>query len=180
MAKVDGVNYSVDFDNLYSKMDNFDKCFRTGKVSDNMLKFIPGLVKVSYQGKLRSTEMKRKYADNTYKNKKVIEFNFQLTKGHYTNFQNAHLCFPLEIKSAVDNDHDITVVFIIVNKFFSHLIKEIDIKRYSDNVLILPLTNTVNVYQYSDKILKHIQKDALKNTKRQFLQQNEGCYLQHK
>ena len=86
MTKVNEVNNSVDFDYLYSKMDDFDRFFRTRKVPHNILRYIPGSAKVCYQGQLHSTEMKRKYADDTYKNKKVIEFNVQLTKGHYTNF----------------------------------------------------------------------------------------------
>ena len=91
MAKVNKVDYSADFDNVYSKMDDFDKFFKTGKVSYNTLRYIPSLAKVGYQGQLHSTETKRKYADNNYKNKKVIKFNIQLTKGYYTNFQNVHL-----------------------------------------------------------------------------------------
>ena len=143
MAKVDEVDYSADFDNLYSKIENFDKFFRTGKVSYNMLRYIPGLAKVGYHGQLHLTETKRKYADDTYKDKKVINFNVQLTKGHYTNFQNVHLCFPLKIKPAVDNENDITAGVITVNNFFVHSIKEIDIKRYSDNVLIFSGNSTV-------------------------------------
>ena len=30
-AKVDEIDYSADFDNLFSKMDDFDKFFRNGK-----------------------------------------------------------------------------------------------------------------------------------------------------
>ena len=82
MAKVYKVDYPADFDNLYSKMDDFGKFFRIGKVSYNMLIYLPGLAKVGYQGQIHSTETKRKYADDTYKNKKVIEFNVQLAKGH--------------------------------------------------------------------------------------------------
>ena len=41
-AKVDQVDYLADFDKLYSKMDNFDKFFKTEKVSYNMLKYISG------------------------------------------------------------------------------------------------------------------------------------------
>ena len=55
-------------------MDDFDKFFRTGKVSYNMVRHIPGLAKFGYQGQLHSIEMKRKYADDTLKNKKVIRF----------------------------------------------------------------------------------------------------------
>ena len=146
MAKVDDVDYSADFDNLYSKMDGFDKFSRTGKASYNMLRCITGLAKIGYQGQLYSTEMKRKYPDDTYKNKKVIKFNVQPTKGHYTNFQNVYLCFPLKFKLAPNNNSDITAGVITVNNFFAHWIKEIDIKRYGDDVPILPLTNTVDIY----------------------------------
>ena len=90
--------------------------------------------------------MKRKCADDTYKNKKVTKFNVLSTKGHYTNFQNIHLCFPLKIKSAAENNNDITVGVITVNNFFVHWIKEIDIKRYGEDVPILLLTNTINIY----------------------------------
>ena len=62
----------------------------------------------------------------------------------------------LKIKSAADDDNNITVGVITVNNFFAHWIKEIDIKRYDDDVPILPLTNTVIIYQYSDEILKLI------------------------
>ena len=77
-AKVDEIDYSVDFDNLFSKMDDFDKFFRNGKISYNMLKYIPGLAKAAYQGQLEKTETRRKYLDDSYKGQKVIEFKIQL------------------------------------------------------------------------------------------------------
>ena len=78
-AQVDEINYTADFDNLYSRMDEFDKFFQIGKISYNMLKYIPGLAKIGYQGQLHLRETQIKYADGPYKNKKVIEFNVQLT-----------------------------------------------------------------------------------------------------
>ena len=58
-AKVDEVDYSADFDNLYLRMNDFDKFFRNRKVSFNMLRYIPCLAKVGYQGQLHSAETKR-------------------------------------------------------------------------------------------------------------------------
>ena len=116
-AKVDKIDYSADFDNLSSKMDDFHKFFKNGKISYNMLKYIPGLAKAAYQGQLEKTETKRKYADDSYKGKKVIEFNIQLAGNQYTNFHKTHLCFPIKIKSAVDNDNDITARYITANNF---------------------------------------------------------------
>ena len=163
MAKLDEVDCSAGFDNLYSKMHDFDKFFGIEKVSYNMLRYILGLAKFGYQFQLHSTETKRM----TLTKIKVIEFNIKLTKGHYTNFQNVHLCFSLKFKSAVDNDK--TAGLITVNNFFAHWIKETDIKRYGDNIPILPLTNTVDIYRYSDEILKHLPKDALKTIQNDLL-----------
>ena len=120
IAKVDEVDYLADFDKLCLKMNEFDKFFKTENVSYTMLRYIPGLVKVGYYRQVHSTETKRKYADDTYKNNKVVKFNVQLTKGHYTNFQNVKLCFPLIIKSATNTKNDVAAGIITVNNFLVH------------------------------------------------------------
>ena len=51
---------------------------------------------------------------------------------------------------------------IIVNNFVAHWIKEIDIKHLGDDIPILPTTNTINIYKYSDVMLKHLPKKVLK------------------
>ena len=79
MTQVDEIDYKADFDNLYLRMNDFDNFFQVGKISVIMLKYIPGLAKIGYQGQLHLTETQIKYADGPYKNKKVIEFNVQLT-----------------------------------------------------------------------------------------------------
>ena len=101
-------------------MDDFDRFLKTRKISYNMLKYIPGLAKIAYQGQLHSTETKSKYADESCRNKKVIEFNDQFTANHYTNFQNVHLCFLIKIKLVADEDNGITTGTIPVNIFFAH------------------------------------------------------------
>ena len=169
MPKVEEVDYTADFDNLYLKVDDFKKFFKSGKISYRMLRYIPGLAKIGYLGQLYSTETKRKYADDTCKNKKLIEFNIQLTKGHYTDFQNVHLCFLLKFKSAADNNNNLAATIVTVNNFFAHWVKEIDIKRYSDDILIPPLTNTVDVYRYSNEVLKHMPEKALKTIEKSLL-----------
>ena len=49
----------------------------------------------------------------------------------------------------------------MVNNFFAHFIKEIDIKRHGDDIRILPTNNTVDVYRYSDAMLKYMPRTAL-------------------
>ena len=56
-----------------------------------------------------------------------------------------------------------------MNNFLVHWIKQIDIKRYGDDMPILPLTNTVDIYRNSDELLKHMPKDALKTIENDLL-----------
>ena len=55
--------------------------------------------------------------------------------------------------------------------------KEIDIKRYGDDIPILPQTNTVEIYKYSDAILKHMEGDALKTFQNDLLYSNKKVNL---
>ena len=73
-------------------------------MSADLVKYLPGLAKATYQGQIKSIETKGKYADDTYKNLKVNEFPIVLTKNHYTNFQNIHLCFPLKSESKANDN----------------------------------------------------------------------------
>ena len=63
-----------------------------------MLKYLPGLAPVMYQGQLKGTHEKKAYADETYKELKVAEFNIQLSNNEYMNFHDVHIVFPLKIK----------------------------------------------------------------------------------
>ena len=86
-----------------------------------------------------------------------------LTADTVTNFNNMHSCIPFQIKkkktnATIDIDDDL----MRVNTFFAHFIKEIDTRRYGDNIRILPTNNTINIYRYYDAMLKHMPDDALK------------------
>ena len=51
-------------------------------------------------------------------------------------------------KTAQIDDHTVTV-----NNFFGHWFTDIDIRRYPDDMRILPANNSVDIYQYPTKIL---------------------------
>ena len=66
------------------------------------------------------------------------------------------------IKSKADND--IPANTIAVNNFFAHCIKEIDIKRYGNELQILPTDKSRDIYRYSDAV-KTFQETFLFNKK---------------
>ena len=78
------------------------------------------------------------------------------------NFHNLHIVFPMKIKKKSNVANALDNTLITVNNFFAHWIKEIDIKKLGDDQPILPTINTVEIYKYSDQILKHLPKNSLK------------------
>ena len=68
----------------------------------------------------------------------------------------------MQIKKKTNAANDREDDLMIVNNFFAHFIKEIDLRRYGDDIRILPTRNTVDIYRYSDAMLKHMPDDALK------------------
>ena len=43
-----------------------------------------------------------------------------------------------------------------VNNFFGYWFTDIDIRRYSDDMIILPTNNSVEIYQYSNAQIKYL------------------------
>ena len=66
-AKVEAIGYSPDFENLFAHFNSFDKCYNSGKTKNDLVRYIPGLVKPADQGQLEGTITKKAYADDTYK-----------------------------------------------------------------------------------------------------------------
>ena len=96
-----------------------------------------------------------------YKDLRMAKFTIQLSTNQYMNFHSVHLVFLLKIKKT-NVANDILATELTVNNFFAHWLKEIDTKRLGDDIPILPTTNTIDIYKYSDAMLKHLPKKELK------------------
>ena len=158
-VSVSAVDYSADFDHLFKK--NLENFFETGKAKGELVRYLPGLTKPLYQGQLKGTTKRKAFADDTYKDLKVAEYTIQLSNNEIMNFHRVHLVFPMKIKKKSNVANNIRATEIIVNNFFAHWIKEIDIKHLGDDVPILPTTNAIRIYRYSDRLLKHMPKNSL-------------------
>ena len=156
------VDYTAQFNALSQKVDNLKNFIEKGTAESGMLKYLPGLVPPVYQGQLKGINERKAYADETYSGLKLAEFNIQLSNNEYMNFHNLHIVFPMKIKKKSNVANDLDNTLITVNNFFAHWIKEIDIKKLGDDQPILPTINTVEIYKYSDQILKHLPKNSLK------------------
>ena len=125
-----------------------------GSMDYDLIRYLPCMAKISRQGKTYNAHPQRMYASPNWSDLRAFEFNMLLIANMATNFNNMHLCMPMKIKKNTNVATDIEEDFIMVNNFFAHFIKEIHIKRYGDDVRILPTNNTVHVYRYSGAMLK--------------------------
>ena len=75
------------------------------------------------------------------------------------NSKSVHICLPVQIKRNSASKSDIDANMITLNNLFVHCSKEIDIKKYRDDLQVLLTNNATDICQYSNAILKHMPKD---------------------
>ena len=79
------------------------------------------------------------------------------------------MCIVLQIQLKKSTDKTANLNMITVNNFFCHWLKEIDARRYSDDVRILPTNDTDEIYQYTAQQLKHLRSKSLDDIKETLL-----------
>ena len=114
------VDYSVDFDSLYKRIENIENLYKYGTAPGNLIRYIAGLAKPIYQGQIISTIDKKAYAEDSYREQKIAIFNIQLAANTYMNFHDAHPVFPMRINKSTNNAQNIDDSEITVNNFFAH------------------------------------------------------------
>ena len=100
--------------------------------------------------------------NTTYKDKKTFDFELILDKNYYTNLKCLHSCFPVRFRKLSDATQDLDPNLLLVNSFFAHWIKEIDVTKYGTNKSLIPTTTPQEVYRYSDAVLRRLLKNTLK------------------
>ena len=63
------------------------------------------------------------------------------------------------------------------NNFFGHWFTDIDIRRYPDNMRILPTNNSVDIYQYSNVQIKCLPEKSVEKLLKTKLYSNKPVYL---
>ena len=158
---VDAVVFSVDIDNLITRLDKLADLYNTGKVDADLIRYIPDKSKIMYQGQIDNIETRRCYVDSTYTNNQMMEFTINLTANHYINFSNMVLCLPVTFRKTRNKTQPIDSDMITVNNFFNYWINDVIVKRYGDDIAILSVNKTIDIYRYSEAMLKHLPDDVL-------------------
>ena len=64
----------------------------------DLISYLPVMAKISRQGQIFSLHRQRVHASPIWCDLRTFEFNMLLTADTVTNFNNMHLCIPLQIK----------------------------------------------------------------------------------
>ena len=163
------IDFSADIDNLIDKIDKISTLYDTGRMDKDVMKYIPGMAPVSYQGQIDFVDTKRTYAASTYSDMQQLEFNLEVVNNHYINFSNMVLCLPIAFRKKTNKAAAIDATMIPVNNFFAHWIKDVTVKRYGDDIAVLPINTTLDTYRYSESMLKHMPKDTLATFQKELL-----------
>ena len=60
------------------------------------------------------------------------------------------ICLLLKFTKKKNKALEMEAQMMVVNNFFGHWFTDIDIRRYPDDTRILPTSNSVDIYQYSN------------------------------
>ena len=105
-----------------------------------------------------------------------LDFEILLTDNYYINPNSIHICFPIKIKKSSNQNSDIDADLITVNNFFGHFVKEVSITKYGSDKELIPTLFPYEICQYSDAMLKHLPKDALKTIEKIYFYSKEPVY----
>ena len=161
VSGVPSIDNQANIKDLLSKVDKLGESWDEWKADESLARYLPGLTNVSWQGKLYNIIGGRRYASSTYTNKKTLEFTIQLAAYTFSNFSMMCVVLPIQIQKSTNKATDIDDDLVTVNGLFFRWLKEIDIRRYPDDVRILPTNSTASVADYAANQLKHLPDKSL-------------------
>ena len=87
------------------------------------------------------------------------------------------VCIPLKFTKKSDKALQMEANMITVNNFFGNWFTDIDIRRYPDDMMILPTNNSVHIYLYSNAQMKYLPKKSVKKLLKTMLCSNKPVHL---
>ena len=166
---VAAIDYSANIDNLIDKLDKLSTLYDSGQMEKDVMKYIPGMAPISYQDQIDFVDTKRTYAASTYPDMQKLEFSLEVVNNHYINFSTMVLCLPIAFRKKTNKEAAIAATMIPVNNFFAHWIKDVTVKRYGDDIAVLPINMTLDTYRYSESMLKHMPEKTLATFQKELL-----------
>ena len=174
---VSSINDEGTLENIIGKLDKSKDFIATGAADEDLGRYYPNIFPITRQAQIASDFPKKAYASDNYVDEKMLEFTIQMTANTYSNYSTMELCLPIQFvkKSAKTSGLDTTMT--VVNNFFGHWFTNIDVRRYPDDISILPTNNSVSVANYSNAQMKYLPAKSVKKLLKTMLYSNKPVAL---
>ena len=176
-AGVPSINDEGTLENLIGKVDKVRGFLKTGKADGDLSRYFPNILPITRQSQIAGELPRNAYASVTYSVKKQLEFLLDLTASTYNNYSTMEICLPLKFTKKTNKVLQMDAQMITVNNFFGHWFTDIDIRRYPDDMTILPTNNSVDIYQYSNAQMKYLPEKSVKKLLKTMLDSNKPFFL---
>ena len=100
-----------------------------------------------------------------------------MTANTYSNYSSMLVCIPVKFTKKSAKPTALDANMTTVNNFFGHWFTNIDIRRYPDDMNILPTNNSVSVANYSNAQMKYLPEKSVKKLLKTMLYCNKPVYL---
>ena len=174
---VSSINDEETLENLLSKVDKVQSFIGKGKADGNLSRYYPNILPITRQSQIAGELPRKAYASVTYSDKKQLEFVLDLTANTYTNYSTMEVCVPIKFTKRTNKAQAIDDEITPVNNFFGYWFTDLDIRRYPDDMLILPTNNSVSISNYSNAQMKHLPAQSVKKLAETMLYSNKAVYL---
>ena len=165
-AGVPAINDDGNLQTLIDKVDKVSKFWKTGKADSDLIRYIPNVLPVTRQNLIAGIDPRRAYASETYTDKKNLDFTINLAPSTYTNYATMEIVLPVQFVKKSQKAQQLDDDLMPVNNFFCRWFTDIDVKRYPDDVKILPTDKILSIYDYANAQLKYLPKKLYKRIKK--------------
>ena len=138
---VQSINDEGTLENLISKVDKVWGFVKTGKADGDLSRYYPNILPITRQSQIAGEVPRKAYASIT-QTKKQFEFTLDLTANTYSNYSAMEVCGSLKFTKKSNKVLQMDANMITVNNYFGHWFTDIDIRRYPDDMMILPTNNS--------------------------------------
>ena len=174
---VPSINDEGTLENLITKIDKVSGFVGTSKADGDLSRYYSNILPITRQSQITGELPRKSYASITNSDKKQLEFVLDLTANTYSNYSTMEICLPLKFTKKTNKGEQMDPNMMTVNNFFGHWFTDIDIRRYPDDMMILPTDNSASIANYSNAQMKHLPVKSVDKLMKTMLYYNKPVYL---
>ena len=174
---VSSINDKGKLEDIIGKLDKTKNFIATGTADEDLSRYYPNIFPITRQSQIAGDFPKKAYASDNYIDKKTLEFTIQMTANTFSNYSTMEICLPIQFVKKPAKTTAIDATMTVVNNFFGHWFTNIDIRRYPDDLNILPTNNSVSIANYSNSQRKYLPLKSVKKLLKTMFYTNKSVYL---